>query len=157
VLTSTAHPLPPEEMAKIRRHAAISREILEKIRFLDGYEDIPVMAGQHHEKLSGKGYPRGDAGDQITLGGRLLAVADIYDALRQRRRYKPPKSVEEALAILHSDTARGDLDPKAVALLEKCLEEIERVCGPLRPGWDEEIGGPQGPGRPGEHGGGKPT
>jgi putative nucleotidyltransferase with HDIG domain len=130
--------LDDDEFAQIRRHAAITREILEQIRFLEGYEDITIMAGQHHEKLSGKGYPLGEVGDAITLGGRLLAVADIYDALRQRRVYKPPMSVEQALGILHSDTERGDLDPKAVELLEACLEEIERVCGPLRPGWDEE-------------------
>ncbi|HET7768614.1 MAG TPA: HD domain-containing phosphohydrolase, partial [Chloroflexota bacterium] len=96
------------------------------------------MAGQHHEKLSGKGYPFGQKGDEITLGGRLLAVADIYDALRQRRIYKPAMPVEQALGILHSDMERGDLDPKAVALLEECLDEIEATCGPLRPGWDEE-------------------
>lgn len=126
------------EFAQIRQHAAITREILEQIRFLDGYEDITIMAGQHHEKLSGKGYPLGTQGDEITLGGRLLAVADIYDALRQRRIYKPAMPIEQALGILHSDTERGDLDPKAVDLLERCLDEIESVCGPLRPGWDEE-------------------
>jgi putative nucleotidyltransferase with HDIG domain len=130
--------LDDEEFAKIRQHAAITREILEQIRFLDGYEDITIMAAQHHEKLSGKGYPLGESGDQITLGGRLLAVADIYDALRQRRIYKPAMPIEQALGILHSDMDRGDLDPKAVALLEECLEEIERICGPLRPGWAEE-------------------
>ena len=91
-----------------------------------------------HEKLSGKGYPRGEAGETSTLGGRLLAVADIYDALRQRRIYKPAMPIEQALGILHSDMERGDLDPKAVALLEECLDEIEAICGPLRPGWEEE-------------------
>ena len=133
------------EFAQIRRHAAFTREILTEIRFLDGYEDITLMAGQHHEKLSGKGYPLGEVGEAITLGGRLLAVADIYDALRQRRVYKPPMSVEQALGILHGDTKRGDLDPRAVALLEACLDEIERVCGPLRPGWEEEEHGDSAP------------
>jgi putative nucleotidyltransferase with HDIG domain len=130
--------LDDEEYAKIREHAKITREILEQIRFLEGYEDITIMAGQHHEKLSGKGYPFGQAGDEITLGGRLLAVADIYDALRQRRVYKPSMPIEQAIGILHSDMERGDLDPKAVALLEQCLDEIEATCGPLRPGWAEE-------------------
>ncbi len=68
----------------------------------------------------------------------MLAVADIYDALRQKRVYKPAMPIEQALGILHSDMDRGDLDPKAVALLEECLEEIERTCEPLRPGWEEE-------------------
>jgi putative nucleotidyltransferase with HDIG domain len=126
-----------EQFAKIKAHARITREILEKIEFLEGYDDIPIIAGQHHEKLSGKGYPRGEKGEQITLGGRLLTVADIFDALRQRRRYKPPMDLEKALSILREEVAKGDLDPKAVALLEQNLDEIERTCAPLRPTEEE--------------------
>jgi putative nucleotidyltransferase with HDIG domain len=122
-----------EQFAAIKRHAGITREILEEIEFLEGYEDIPVIAGQHHEKLSGKGYPRGQKGEEITLGGRLLTVADIFDALRQRRRYKPPMDLSKALSILHEEVDKGDLDPKIVALLEQNLDEIERTCAPLRP------------------------
>jgi putative nucleotidyltransferase with HDIG domain len=130
--------LTDEEFGKIKQHAATTREILDQIEFLEGYEEIPRMAGQHHEKLSGKGYPLGEAGEDITLGGRLLAVADIYDALRQRRVYKPAMSIEQALGILHSDMDRGDLDPKAVALLEQCLDEVEAACAPLRPSEEPE-------------------
>ncbi|MGI8422631.1 MAG: HD domain-containing phosphohydrolase [Chloroflexota bacterium] len=137
-----------EQFAKIKAHASITREILDEIEFLEGYEDIPLMASQHHEKLSGKGYPLGQKGDEITLGGRLLAVADIYDALRQRRVYKPEMPIEKALAILHSDLDRGDLDPKAVALLEQNLEEIERTCAPLRPKEDDLLVSPAQPGHP---------
>ncbi|HET7770527.1 MAG TPA: HD domain-containing phosphohydrolase, partial [Chloroflexota bacterium] len=122
-----------EQFSKIKAHARITREILEQIEFLEGYEDIPIMAGQHHEKLSGKGYPRGEKGDEITLGGRLLTVADIFDALRQRRRYKPEMPIEKALSILREEVQFGALDPKAVALLEQNLEEIESACLPLRP------------------------
>ncbi|HEU5315388.1 MAG TPA: HD domain-containing phosphohydrolase [Chloroflexota bacterium] len=122
-----------EQFAAIKRHASITREILEEIEFLEGYEDIPIIAGQHHEKLSGKGYPRGQKGEEITLGGRLLTVADIFDALRQRRRYKPPMDLAKALSILHEEVSKGDLDPKIVALLEQNLDEIERTCAPLRP------------------------
>ena len=142
VLTK-AGKLTDEEFGQIKRHAATTREILDQIEFLEGYEDIPRVAGQHHEKLSGKGYPLGEVGDDITLGGRLLAVADIYDALRQRRVYKPAMSIEQALSILHSDLDRGDLDPKAVALLEQCLDEIEAACEPLRP-TDEPVETPNG-------------
>jgi putative nucleotidyltransferase with HDIG domain len=132
ILTSKDR-LTDEQFAKIKSHAAITREILDQIEFLEGYDEIPAMAGQHHEKLNGKGYPTGIGGDDISLGGRLLAVADIYDALRQRRVYKPSMSIEQALGILHSDRDRGDLDPAAVALLEQCLDEIEKTCAPLRP------------------------
>ena len=122
-----------DQFNQIKAHARITREILEEIEFLDGYEDIPIMAGQHHEKLSGKGYPRGEKGDEITLGGRLLTVADIFDALRQRRRYKAEMPIEKALSILREEVQFGALDPNAVALLEQNLEEIERACLPLRP------------------------
>jgi putative nucleotidyltransferase with HDIG domain len=130
--------LDDSEYTIIKTHAAITREILDQISFLEGYEDIPVVAGQHHEKLNGRGYPLGESGEHITLGGRLLAVSDIYDALRQQRVYKPAMSIEQALGILRSDATRGDLDPKAVTLLEECLEEIEAICGPLRPSAEDE-------------------
>ena len=133
-----------EQFAKIKAHAAITREILDQIEFLEGYDDIPLMAGQHHEKLSGKGYPLGTKGAEITLGGRLLAVADIYDALRQKRVYKPEMPIEKALEILRSDRDRGDLDPDLVALLEQNLDEIERTCAPLRPKEEDLVGHPDG-------------
>lgn len=130
--------LTDEEYEQIKAHALYTRQILEQVRFLEGFEDIPVIAGQHHEKLDGSGYPFGEHAETITIGGRLLAVADIFDALRQRRVYKPPMSVEKTLGILHEESEKGFLDAKAVALLEQCLDEIERTCGPLRPGWEEE-------------------
>ncbi len=133
-----------EQFAKIKAHAAITREILDQIEFLEGYDDIPLIAGQHHEKLSGRGYPLGTKGPDITLGGRLLAVADIYDALRQRRVYKPEMPIEKALEILRGDRDRGDLDPDLVALLEQNLDEIERTCAPLRPKEEDLAGHPDG-------------
>jgi putative nucleotidyltransferase with HDIG domain len=132
VLTK-AGKLTDDEFNQIKRHALYTRQILEEVRFLDGFEDIPVIAGQHHERLDGTGYPLGEQAKQITLGGRLLAVADIYDALRQRRVYKPSMPIAQALGILHEEAQRRHVDPEAVALLERCLDEIERVCAPLRP------------------------
>jgi GAF domain-containing protein len=127
-----------EEYLQIKRHALFTRQILDEVHFLDGYEDIPRIAGQHHERLDGSGYPFGDRGEAITLGGRLLAVADIFDALRGRRVYKPPMPIAQSIGILHEEVLKGFLDATAVSLLEQCLEEIEATCGPLRPGYDEE-------------------
>jgi HD-GYP domain-containing protein (c-di-GMP phosphodiesterase class II) len=122
------------EREEMREHAAHTRTILDMVRFPVGYEDIPLMAGQHHERLDGTGYPMGHRGEEITLGGRLLTVADTYDALRMRRVYKPAFSVGQSLAVLRLEAEQGKLDVRAVDALEQSIEEIERTVGPLRPG-----------------------
>jgi putative nucleotidyltransferase with HDIG domain len=126
-------PLDDAEFAEMKKHALFTRQILDEVQFLRGYEEVSLIAGQHHEKLDGSGYPFGQRGEEITLGGRLLAVVDAYDALRERRVYKEPFSVEKTLEILHADAERQRLDPLVVSLLGQCVEEIETVCGPLRP------------------------
>ncbi|HEU5318167.1 MAG TPA: HD domain-containing phosphohydrolase [Chloroflexota bacterium] len=125
--------LDDDERDEMRLHAAHTRTILDMVRFPAGYEDIPLMAGQHHERLDGSGYPHGHSGAQITLGGRLLTVADTYDALRMRRVYKPAYSIGESLALLRQEAAHGKLDSEAVETLATCIDEIERTVGPLRP------------------------
>jgi HD-GYP domain-containing protein (c-di-GMP phosphodiesterase class II) len=126
-------PLDPAEFDEMKKHALYTREILDEVHFLRGFEEVSQIASQHHEKLDGSGYPFGLQVDQIGTGGRLLAVVDAYDALRERRVYKEPFSIEKSVDILHGDAERGKLDPLVVSLLQRCIEEIEAVCGPLRP------------------------
>ena len=121
------------EFAHMRHHALHTRQLLEQVSLLPGLEPVPVIAGQHHERLDGSGYPLGQRGEEITLGGRILAVADSYDALRMRRVYKPPFSIQTALEILRTDAAGGRLDSEVVETLVACADEIEVACGPLRP------------------------
>lgn len=125
--------LDADERQQMKEHVSHTRTILDMVRFPAGYEDIPVMAGQHHERLDGSGYPHGHRGDRITIGGRLLMVADTYDALRMHRVYKPAFSIPESLAILRHEVVQGKLDPHAVEVLALSIEEIERAVGPLRP------------------------
>jgi HD-GYP domain-containing protein (c-di-GMP phosphodiesterase class II) len=73
--------------------------------------DVPEIAGGHHEKLDGTGYPRGLKGDQIPVPARMMAISDIYDALTASDRpYKKAMPIEKALDILAGDVKRGQLD-----------------------------------------------
>lgn len=96
--------LTPEEMQVMQRHAEFGRQIilntashLEEDNFLALAAEI---ASTHHEKWDGSGYPNGLAGTTIPLAGRIMAVADIYDALISRRCYKEPFSHEDSLRMM---------------------------------------------------------
>jgi len=96
--------LTAEEFNEMKRHTFFGEKIIEKIQestkenaFLT---HAKIMAGTHHEKWNGTGYPRGIAGKNIPLQGRLLALVDVYDALISERPYKKPLPPEEALEII---------------------------------------------------------
>ena len=78
---------------------------------------------QHHERFDGKGYPEGLSGKQICLEGRILAVADVYDALTSERPYRAAMTQEEAIDIIQKETGRH-FDPDVVkAFLEVVGQE----------------------------------
>ena len=105
-------PLTPEERAVMNRHAAMGAEIL-------GASDVPLfrlaseVALSHHERFDGAGYPRGLAGTDIPLSGRIVAVVDYFDALTMDRCYRPAIADDTALAMLERE--RGRLFDPAVA------------------------------------------
>lgn len=99
--------LTEEEYAIIKRHAALSRSILKKIRFQRHLKHIPEVAASHHEKVDGTGYPLGLKGDQIPLGGKILAVCDVFDALTSRRQYKDRMDIVEVVNILDRETNKA--------------------------------------------------
>ena len=76
----------------------------------------------HHEHWDGTGYPRGRAGEDITLGGRILCACDAYDALTSRRPYREPLSERETLDYLSTQVGRL-LDPQVYAALKQVVEE----------------------------------
>jgi HD-GYP domain-containing protein (c-di-GMP phosphodiesterase class II) len=92
--------LSPEEYAEIKTHAIKTRQILEEIDFEGIYRSVPEIAGAHHEKLDGTGYPQGLKGDNIPLGAKIIAVADVFEALTSKRHYREPMPVELAFEIL---------------------------------------------------------
>jgi putative nucleotidyltransferase with HDIG domain len=111
--------LTDEEDQIIREHPIIGERILEPI---EAYREILPMIRQHHEWFNGKGYPDGIAGEAITIGARILAAADIYDALSSERPYRPALDPDQALQIVQ-ENAGGHLDPVVVDALVKVLEK----------------------------------
>ena len=85
-----------------------------------------VIAQTHHEKWDGSGYPRGLSGEEIPLSGRIVAVADVYDALTSKRVYKPAFPVEKALETLKEEKGRH-FDPDIIDAFFDCFEEIHAV------------------------------
>jgi HD-GYP domain-containing protein (c-di-GMP phosphodiesterase class II) len=115
----------PEEIDVIRGHAAVTTRLLERIPFARKLRNVPLYAGDHHEMLDGSGYPRGKSAAELPLQSRILAIADIYDALTSvDRPYKPAYSPEKAQAILRQDAERGRLDAALVELF------IAKVASP---------------------------
>ncbi|MDQ7779493.1 MAG: GAF domain-containing protein [Planctomycetota bacterium] len=119
--------LTPEEYGLIKKHAGYTKEILEQMYLARDLRMLPHIAASHHEKLDGTGYPDGLKGDAISEAARILAVADVYDALTAYDRpYKRAMTVEESLAILEKGKGTA-FDPRIVDLFKnaKCYA-IER-------------------------------
>jgi HD-GYP domain-containing protein (c-di-GMP phosphodiesterase class II) len=90
-----------------------------------------VVAG-HHEKLDGSGYPLGCRGDQIPLEARIVAVADIYDALSQRRAYKPALPEQEVIGLLRDLVRTGKIDGECVEILVACHDQRQAIAAAWR-------------------------
>jgi putative nucleotidyltransferase with HDIG domain len=111
--------LDAEETARIRRHTSHTHEILKRVRVFEGFAE---MAASHHERLDGGGYHRGIAGDELSIEVRILAVADMYEALAARRPYRQERTSEEAMTIIDREVGKG-LCPVVVAALRTFLAE----------------------------------
>ncbi len=92
--------LDPAEWEAMKRHAALSEEILSR---MSPFRDLAAIAAAHHERLDGKGYPKGLAGDAIALETRIITAGDIFDAITAKRPYRDPMTVPEAMATLERE------------------------------------------------------
>lgn len=111
LLTIQKGTLTTEEKNIINEHAKISIDILNKLPFPDKYKNIPSISGNHHEKINGKGYPSGLKGDEISFEARILAIADIFEALTASDRpYKKANNLSTAMKILFFMAKDDDLD-----------------------------------------------
>jgi HD-GYP domain-containing protein (c-di-GMP phosphodiesterase class II) len=88
--------LDDNEYEHIKTHVDKTKKILNQVNFEGVYKEVPEIAASHHEKIDGTGYPRGLNGDQIPLGGKIIAVADVFEALTSRRHYRDPMPINEA-------------------------------------------------------------
>ncbi|HWN71572.1 MAG TPA: HD domain-containing phosphohydrolase [Haliangium sp.] len=100
-----------EERSQIESHVRHTFEFLQQIPWGRAFRKVPEIAGAHHEKLDGSGYPRGRSGNAIPVPARMMAIADIYDALQAADRpYKKAVPVDKALDILAMEVKQGKLD-----------------------------------------------
>jgi HD-GYP domain-containing protein (c-di-GMP phosphodiesterase class II) len=111
--------LTDEEFAVVRRHPLHTSAILERT---PGFAQLAPLAGAHHERLDGSGYPHGLDAGSLTLPMRLLAVADVYEALTSERPYRPAMSSAQALEVIRPDVP-ARLDRDAFDALEAVLGE----------------------------------
>lgn len=111
-------PLDEAEWKVMRLHAQGSRQILSGVR---GFGRIAEIAGMHHEFLDGSGYPGGVSGEDIPLEARIITVADIFQALAQRRPYRRALEPKLILSILRDHVARGKVDADVVRIIESDL------------------------------------
>jgi putative nucleotidyltransferase with HDIG domain len=102
--------LKPDEFAVIRQHCEDGETILGEGRF---FETARAIAREHHERWDGQGYPKGLAGEDISLAARIVSVADVFDALTSRRSYKEPWTVEQGIATIVEGSA-SRFDPAVV-------------------------------------------
>ncbi|MFH1377959.1 MAG: HD domain-containing phosphohydrolase [Planctomycetota bacterium] len=115
--------LTADEWKEMRSHAEKTLRFLERIRWSPEMKDLPAIAAAHHERADGKGYPLGLAADAIPFDGKILAIADVYDALTAHDRpYKPAIPHDRAQAIMRTMTADGHLDASLTDLFfaESC-------------------------------------
>ena len=107
--------LTEEEYAIIKKHPEKGAEILRPIR---GYHGAIPLVSQHHEQFGGQGYPLGLAGEEIVLGARILAVADVFDALNSDRPYRQGWELGRVVSYLE-EKAGSDFDPEVVKAFQK--------------------------------------
>lgn len=113
--------LEPDERSIMELHPVVGAEMVQSMQTLAGVR--PIIR-HHHERFDGSGYPDGLRGEAIPLGARIMAVVDVYDALRTARPYKPALPHQEAVAILLQETEAGAWDPQIVATFISILSTL---------------------------------
>jgi PAS domain S-box-containing protein/putative nucleotidyltransferase with HDIG domain len=118
-ILSKPRQLTDTEFSLLKAHPKVAYDILKRIEFPWPVADIVV---QHHERLDGSGYPNGVKGDEILLEARILAVADVVEAMASHRPYRPARGIDKALEEIEKNTGKL-YDPKIVDVCLKLFHE----------------------------------
>ncbi|RQW64364.1 HD-GYP domain-containing protein [Vibrio viridaestus] len=120
--------LDPHEWEAVKAHAAFTEEILDKI---SPFKSLARMAGAHHEKLDGTGYPRGVSANDISLMTRIITTADIFDAITAERPYRAAMPVAKALSIMQENLE--------TAIDRRCFDALKLSLDKLPVGFTERL------------------
>ncbi len=124
--------LEPEEIRAMQEHPTVGAHIIGPSPRLAMAREIALT---HHERWDGSGYPGGLKGEAIPLSGRIVAIADVYDALRSARSYKPAYSHVDVMAIIQGGNGRthpSHFDPTLLAVLRTCGEHFSTIYEELK-------------------------
>jgi HD-GYP domain-containing protein (c-di-GMP phosphodiesterase class II) len=112
--------LDEDEWAAVKRHAQYTESILSRI---DAFGELAQVAGAHHERLDGRGYPRGLQAAEISLETRIITTADIFDAITAERPYRGAVPVAKTLAIMREEVDKA-IDARCLAALERIVDGL---------------------------------
>ncbi len=122
--------LTDEEFAKMKSHTTAGEQVINSAMSLvsdSGYlKEAKNLATYHHERWDGKGYPLGKAGEEIPLSARIMAVADVFDALVSKRSYKEPFTFEKAMSIIE-EGAGTQFDPVVAKIFIESADEVREI------------------------------
>ena len=122
--------LTDEEFAKMKSHTTAGEQVINSAMSLvpdSGYlNEAKNLAKYHHERWDGKGYPSGKAGEEIPLSARIMAVADVFDALVSKRSYKEPFTFEKAMSIIE-EGAGTQFDPVVAKIFIESADEVMEI------------------------------
>jgi HD-GYP domain-containing protein (c-di-GMP phosphodiesterase class II) len=95
--------LTDQEYEIIKTHTTKTKTILAQVNFEGMFIDVPEIAGSHHEKIDGSGYPNGLKGEEIPYGAQIISVADFFEAITAKRHYRAPMPLDKAFALLYEE------------------------------------------------------
>jgi HD-GYP domain-containing protein (c-di-GMP phosphodiesterase class II)/DNA-binding CsgD family transcriptional regulator len=123
--------LAASEWERVRLHPYLTQRVLDRCKPLAG---LARIASSHHERVDGTGYHRGSSGDDLSVEARVLAAADVMQALTTDRPHRPAWSLKDAVGKLDEEASAGHLDPEAVAVVIQAAGGAAKIPAPANPG-----------------------